>query len=57
MLCKLWAAMSLFFHESLFFMRNENFDAIGKKLLQTKAAPIALLNLSIIHWSLSKNMT
>ena len=30
-------------------MRNENFDGIGEKLLPTKAAPIASLNLSIIH--------
>ena len=42
---------------------NENFDGIGEKFtvvavdLPSKAAPIALLNLSISHWSLSKNMT
>ena len=30
---------------------------IDHKLLLTKAAPIALLNLAIIHWSLSKKMT
>ena len=30
-----------------------NFDGIGEKLLPTKAAPIAPLNLSIIHLSLS----
>ena len=35
-------------------MWNEIFDGIGEKLLQTKAAPIASLNLSISHWSLSK---
>ena len=39
------------------FMWNEIFDRIGEKLLPTKAAPIASLNLSIIHSSLSKNMT
>ena len=39
-----------------FFMWNENFYGIGKKLLLTKAAPITSLNLLIIHWSLSKNM-
>ena len=38
-------------------MWNEIFDGIGEKLLQTKAAPIDSLNLSIIHWSLSKIMT
>ena len=34
-----------------------NFHRICKKLLPTKASPIASLNLSIIHSSLSKNMT
>ena len=41
-------------------MLNEVFDGIGEMLLPAKAAPnaahwwaIALLNLSIIHWSLS----
>ena len=51
MLCKFRAATSHF------FMWNENFDGIAEKLLPTKAAPIASPNLSIIHWSLSKNMT
>ena len=36
---------------------QESLDGIVKKLLQTKVVPIASLNLSIIHWSLSKNMT
>ena len=52
MLCKFWAATSHFF-----FLCEWNFDGIGEKLLQIKAAPITLLNLSIILWSLSKNMT
>ena len=44
-------------NESLFvFIWNENFDGIGEKLLPTKAAPIALLNLSISRWSQSKHM-
>ena len=38
-------------------MWNENFDGIGEKLLPTKAASIASLNLAIIHWSLSKHVT
>ena len=38
-------------------MRNEFFDGIGENLLLTKAAPIALLNLSISRWSLRKIMT
>ena len=37
-------------------MWNENFDGTGEKLLLTKAKPIASLNLSISHWSLSKSM-
>ena len=36
---------------------NEIFDKIGEKLLPTKAAPIASLNLSIIYQTLGKNMT
>ena len=36
---------------------GEIFDRIDYKLLPKKAAPIAVLNLSVIHWSLSKNMT
>ena len=36
------------------FMQNEIFYEIGKTLLRTKSAFIASLNLSIIHWSLSK---
>ena len=39
------------------FMWNKIFDGIDEKLLPSKAGPIALLNLSIIHWSLSKYMT
>ena len=39
------------------FMWNKIFDGIVEKLLPTKAAPIASLHLSIIHWSLSTNMT
>ena len=38
-------------------MWNENLDGIGEKLLPTKAAAISSLNLSISHWSPSKNMT
>ena len=53
MLCKFQVATSRCF----FNMRNDISDGIGEKLLQTKAAPIALLNLSITHWSLSENMT
>ena len=30
---------------------------MGKKLLLTKAVPIASLNLATIQWCLSKNMT
>ena len=52
MLCKFWAVTSHFF-----FMWNKNLDGICGKLLLTKAGPVALLNLSISHWSLSKNMT
>ena len=37
-------------------MWNEIFDGIGRKLLLTKAELISALNLSIIHWSLSKHM-
>ena len=44
---------SLFF----FLMLNEIFNGIGGKLLLAKAAPMVLLNLSIFHWSLGKNMT
>ena len=43
---KLQAATSDFF-----FMWNAIFNGIGEKLLLTKAAPIASLNLSISHWS------
>ena len=43
LLCKFLAATSYL------FFSHENFDGIGEKLLQTKAAPIALLNLSISH--------
>ena len=50
MLCTCLAVTSHYF-----LMRNEIFDGIGEKLLQTKAVPIALLHLSIICWSLSKN--
>ena len=40
-------------YESRFLLIwNENFGGIDKKLLLTKAATIAALNLSIIHWSL-----
>ena len=42
---------------TFFFKWNAIFDGIGQKLLPTKAAPIASLNLSIIHWSLSRSMT
>ena len=52
MLCKFWAVTSLFF-----FHMNDFFDGTGKKLLPIKAVPITSLNLSIIHWSLIKNMT
>ena len=38
-------------------MYYEIFSGIGEKLLPTKAAPIASLNLSIIRWPLSKNIT
>ena len=38
-------------------MNLGNFDEISEKLLPIKAAPVASLNLSIIYWSLSKNMT
>ena len=37
-----------------FYMLNKSFDGFGKSLLLTKAALIALLNLSIIHWSLGQ---
>ena len=39
---------------STFFICEMKFEGIGEKVLQTKAAPIASLNLSISHWSLSK---
>ena len=39
---------------TFFFTWNEIFCGIGKKLLQTKAALIASLHFTIIHWSLSK---
>ena len=52
MLCKFRAATSHFF-----FPCEWNFQRIGENFLPTKAAPIASLNLSIIHSSLSKNMT
>ena len=49
--CKFQAATSHFFFSSI--------SGIGEKLLLTKATPImmTLLNLLIIHWSLSKYMT
>ena len=53
MLCKFQAVTSPF----VLYMWNEIFDGLGKKLFLTKAGPaglIALLNLSIIHWSLKK---
>ena len=50
MLCRYRAAMSQ-------KMWNKIFNGISQKLLPTKAEPIASLNLSIIHWSLSKFMT
>ena len=55
MLCKLghWGQQRV----NSFSYLNETFDGISKKLLPTKAATIALLHLSIIHWSLSRNMT
>ena len=34
---------------------NETFEGFGEILLQTKARFLALLNLSIIHWSLGKD--
>ena len=52
MLCRYRAVMTVFF-----FMWNENIDGMGEKLLPTKAVCIASLNLSTIHWSLSKNKT
>ena len=52
MLCKFQATTSHYF-----FHVKWNFDEIDKKLLPNKAMPITLLNLSTIHWSLSKNMT
>ena len=52
MVCRFGATTSTFS-----FMCNENFNGIGKKLLPTKVVPIASLNLSISHWSLSSNMT
>ena len=36
-------------------VRHKNFDVGLQNLLLTKAAFIALLDLSIIHWSFSKN--
>ena len=38
-------------------MWNENFHGIGEKLVPTKAAPIAIINLLISHWSLSRHKT
>ena len=40
-----------------FFIWNENFHAVCENLLLIKVLPIALRNLSIIHWSLSINRT
>ena len=37
------------------FSCEMKFDGFGKNMLQTKAAYIAWLSLSISHWSLSKN--
>ena len=37
------------------FHEKWNDDGVCKNMLQTKAALIASLSLSIIHWSLSKN--
>ena len=49
MLCRYQAERVTFFN-----MWNDIFDRNGLKLLLTKTAHIAWLNLSIIHWSLSK---
>ena len=54
MICKFRAVTS---HLIFFFIWNEVFDVIGKKLVLTKAVPIASLNFSISHWFVSKNMT
>ena len=52
MLCKFLAVRSLFTCEmNLWYWQEVD------KLLSTTGSPIALLNLLIIHWSLSKNMT
>ena len=39
----------------ILFHVKMKFDGFGKNMLQTKAAYIAWLSLSISHWSLSKN--
>ena len=54
MIYKFRAAMSHFFSCEMKFSME---FMIGEKLLPTKAAPIASLNLLIINWSLNKNMT
>ena len=39
----------------LFYHGKWNFDGFCKNMLQSKAELIALINLLIVHWSLSKN--
>ena len=59
MLCKFRATTShfcftFFSCEMTFFLVKWNFHGGGEKLLPTKAAPLASLNLSFIYWSLKK---
>ena len=51
MLFKFWSVTSHFL-----FSCEMQFSMELVKALQTNAVPIASLNLSIIHWILSKNM-
>ena len=52
MLCKFWAATSHFLSSC-----GMKFSWNQREVVADQAAPIASLNLSIIHSSLSKNMT
>ena len=60
MLCEFRAAKSTFFSYKIKFwmgLSESKVCVIGETSMSTEAAPIASLNLSISHGSLSKNMT
>ena len=54
MLCK-FLVLTSHWRQICFFLWKEIFDGIGENLLPIKAALISSLNLSVTHWSLSKN--